>query len=75
MLKYLGYVNESLYTGNIDFRDIPNSQPSYWVQEITCKFGSHVTPFRSFDVCWFLSNDCARKFHLFAQWFCVLCSD
>ncbi|KAG8215009.1 acid protease [Butyriboletus roseoflavus] len=31
----MGYVNESLYTGNIDYQNIPNGQVSYWVQEIT----------------------------------------
>ncbi|KAF8142067.1 aspartic peptidase domain-containing protein [Boletus edulis] len=30
----MGYVNESLYSGNIDYRNIPNGQASYWVQEI-----------------------------------------
>ncbi|KAH0836320.1 acid protease [Lanmaoa asiatica] len=35
--QYKGYVNESLYTGNIDYQNIPNGQVSYWVQEITCK--------------------------------------
>jgi len=31
----MGYVNESLYTGSIDYRNIPTSQPSYWIQQIT----------------------------------------
>ncbi|KAN0088860.1 Aspartic peptidase domain containing protein [Tylopilus felleus] len=32
----MGYVNESLYTGEIDYQDIPNGQASFWLQEITC---------------------------------------
>jgi hypothetical protein len=31
----MGYVNESLYTGNIDYQNIPNGQASFWLQEIT----------------------------------------
>ncbi|KAG0705619.1 acid protease [Suillus ampliporus] len=31
----MGYANESLYTGTIDYRDIPNGQASYWTQQIT----------------------------------------
>jgi hypothetical protein len=30
-----GYLNESLYTGTIDYRDIPNGEASYWLQRIT----------------------------------------
>ena len=37
IFRYIGYVNESLYTGSIDYRNIPNGQDSYWLQEITCK--------------------------------------
>lgn len=32
-----GYLNESLYTGDIDYQAIPGSQASYWLQEIMCK--------------------------------------
>ncbi|KAG1735495.1 acid protease [Suillus lakei] len=31
----MGYANESLYTGTIDYRDLPNGQASYWLQQIT----------------------------------------
>lgn len=31
----MGYTNESLYTGTIDYRDLPNGQASYWLQPIT----------------------------------------
>ncbi|KAG2749602.1 acid protease [Suillus brevipes Sb2] len=31
----MGYVNESLYTGTIDYQDLPNGQASYWLQQIT----------------------------------------
>ncbi|OAX43185.1 acid protease [Rhizopogon vinicolor AM-OR11-026] len=31
----MGYANESLYTGTIDFQDIPDGQASYWLQQIT----------------------------------------
>ncbi|KAG2142917.1 acid protease [Suillus bovinus] len=31
----MGYANESLYTGTIDYQDIPNGQASYWLQQIT----------------------------------------
>ncbi|KIJ65105.1 hypothetical protein HYDPIDRAFT_111003 [Hydnomerulius pinastri MD-312] len=31
----MGYANESLYTGAIDYQDIPGGQASYWLQEIT----------------------------------------
>ncbi|KAG1878625.1 acid protease [Suillus tomentosus] len=31
----MGYTNESLYTGTIDYQDIPNGQASYWLQQIT----------------------------------------
>ncbi|KAG9309508.1 acid protease [Chiua virens] len=34
-LHYLGYVNESLYTGNIDYQSIPEAQPTYWLQQVT----------------------------------------
>ncbi|KAH7926411.1 acid protease [Leucogyrophana mollusca] len=31
----MGFVNESLYTGTIDYQNIPNGQASYWLQAIT----------------------------------------
>lgn len=31
----MGYVNESLYTGTIDYQDLPDGQASYWLQQIT----------------------------------------
>ncbi|KAG1785607.1 acid protease [Suillus plorans] len=31
----MGYTNESLYTGTINYQDIPNGQASYWLQQIT----------------------------------------
>ncbi|KAF9219785.1 acid protease [Gyrodon lividus] len=31
----MGYVNESLYTGSIDYQDIPAGKVSFWLQEIT----------------------------------------
>lgn len=31
----MGYTNESLYTGTIDYQDFPNIQVSYWIQKIT----------------------------------------
>ncbi|KAF8556433.1 acid protease [Imleria badia] len=30
----MGYVNESLYTGNINYQNIPDGQASFWLQEI-----------------------------------------
>ncbi|KAH7885825.1 acid protease [Phlebopus sp. FC_14] len=31
----MGYVNQSLYTGTIDYQNIPGGQPTFWLQEIT----------------------------------------
>ncbi|KAG2346711.1 acid protease [Suillus weaverae] len=31
----MGYANESLYTGTIDYRGLPNGQASYWLQQVT----------------------------------------
>ncbi|KAG1804638.1 acid protease [Suillus subaureus] len=33
--SFPGYANESLYTGTIDYQDLPDGQASYWLQEIT----------------------------------------
>lgn len=30
-----GFVNQSLYTGNIDYQNIPGGQGSYWIQQLT----------------------------------------
>ena len=69
--SYPGYVNESLYTGSIDYQNIPNGQVSYWLQEITCKSNCmyslvgrliHLSG----------SDDRARKYHILTQWLCVL---
>ncbi|KAG1728182.1 aspartic peptidase domain-containing protein [Suillus paluster] len=35
------YPNESLYTGAIDYRDIPDGQASFWLQQITCGSASY----------------------------------
>ena len=34
----LGAVNSSLYTGDIDYQDIPDGAPGYWIQELTCAY-------------------------------------
>ena len=31
----MGYTNSSLYTGNIDYQNLPDGQQSFWIQEIT----------------------------------------
>ena len=31
----MGFINTSLYTGNIDFQNIPNGQESYWILPMT----------------------------------------
>ncbi|KIP10069.1 hypothetical protein PHLGIDRAFT_85482 [Phlebiopsis gigantea 11061_1 CR5-6] len=31
----LGATNSSLFTGNIDYQDIPDGAPGYWIQELT----------------------------------------
>ncbi|THG99869.1 hypothetical protein EW026_g2553 [Hermanssonia centrifuga] len=31
----LGAVNNSLFTGDIDYQDIPNGAPGYWIQELS----------------------------------------
>ncbi|KAG2121887.1 acid protease [Suillus clintonianus] len=31
----MGYANQSLYTGAIDYKNLPNGQASYWLQQIT----------------------------------------
>lgn len=31
----LGATNSSLYTGDIDYQDIPDNAPGYWIQELT----------------------------------------
>ena len=37
----LGAVNTSLFTGDIDYQDIPSGEEGYWIQELTgkCAFG------------------------------------
>ena len=47
---FQGYTNSSLYTGSIEYIDIPN-EPSYWYIPLTCAFSSqtcirsYMTPF------------------------------
>ena len=36
---FQGYTNSSLYTGSIEYIDIPN-EPSYWYIPLTCTFSS-----------------------------------
>lgn len=31
----LGATNSSLFTGDIDYQDVPNGAPGYWIQELT----------------------------------------
>jgi hypothetical protein len=33
----LGAVNNSLFTGDIDYQDIPDNAPGFWIQELTCQ--------------------------------------
>ena len=35
LLLFLGFTNSSLYTGNIDFQNIPSGQESYWILPVT----------------------------------------
>lgn len=35
LLLFLGFTNSSLYTGNIDFQNIPSGQESYWILPMT----------------------------------------
>lgn len=37
----LGAVNSSLYTGDIDYQDIPDGAPGYWIQELTSSYPRH----------------------------------
>lgn len=40
----LGATNSSLFTGDIDYQDVPDGSPGYWVQELTGKhFGFSVS--------------------------------
>lgn len=42
----LGGTNTSLYTGNIDFIDMPSgTTPSYWLQQVQCEPPFNITPF------------------------------
>lgn len=34
----LGATNSSLFTGDIDYQNIPEGAPGYWIQELTCKY-------------------------------------
>lgn len=34
----LGATNSSLFTGDIDYQDIPDGAPGYWIQELTGRF-------------------------------------
>lgn len=40
----LGAVNNSLFTGDIDYQDIPSGQEGYWIQELA---GTHLHIFGS----------------------------
>lgn len=33
----IGFVNSSLYTGDIDYNDIPDGSESYWLQTMSCE--------------------------------------
>lgn len=33
----LGAVNSTLFTGSIDYQDVPADAPGYWIQELTCR--------------------------------------
>lgn len=37
----LGATNTSLYTGELDFQDIPSGEVGYWIQEIAGTLGLH----------------------------------
>ena len=37
-----GFVNSSLYTGDIDFVDIPAGAESYWILPVTCSYHNSV---------------------------------
>lgn len=32
----LGAVNNTLFTGDIDYQDVPDGSPGYWIQELAC---------------------------------------
>ena len=38
----LGAVNASLYTGDIDYQDIPDGEEGYWIQELAGMSHLHV---------------------------------
>ena len=41
----LGAVNTSLFTGDIDYQDIPDGQEGFWLQEITGETARSCTSF------------------------------
>lgn len=41
----LGAVNNTLFTGDIDYQNIPSGAPGYWVQQLACGCSSVVAFF------------------------------
>jgi len=57
----MGALNSSLYTGAIDYVDLPSDAVTYWTLPLTCKYTSFIQwglPVNIFN----LSVDCSREF-------------
>jgi hypothetical protein len=66
--KCTGFVNSSLYTGDIDFVDMPGT-PSYWILPLTCTLVRTMLCFAILSLICFISAYGSRKFSIAPKWF------
>ena len=63
----MGAVNSSLYTGAIDYVNLPSNAVTYWTLPLTCTFTTFIlSSFRADGH--FLSVDCSGNFNYTRVW-------